>query len=113
MSNLTSKELKQLLDDCSSVKKEIKLADGRKKYIWKQRAILNSDGNPVSLENFMQRERIMAKPIKIDRNSREEIKEAKEQYSNYMLKKFGKNWRKEIKGATVKLYTFRQLRMLI
>jgi hypothetical protein len=111
--NFSSRDLKELLNDCSSVKKEIKLPDGRKRYIWKKRAVLNSDGNPISLENFMAQERNMYQRIDSQRNSREEVKQAKKEYAEYMLNKFGKNWRTEVKGAIVKLTTFRHLSILL
>ena len=53
--NLTNKELDSLLKDCSSVEKEIKLADGTKKYIFKPRAMLDFKGQPASIEEFMRR----------------------------------------------------------
>lgn len=113
--SMSNKELTSLLNDCSSVKKEIKLPDGRMKYIWKQRAVLNSDGNPIGLTEFMRRERVILNPPVIStlRNSREEVKNAKKEYAEFMLKKFGKNWRTEMKGATMRLLTFRQLSILL
>lgn len=112
---LTNKELNALLDDCQSVKKTIKVSGGRTKYIWKRRVILNSDGNPIGLEQYMTQsgERIFLTPIKLERNTREEVKVAKANYAEEMKRKFGSNWKSEKRGATIKLTSFRQLSMLL
>ena len=112
---LTNKELNSLLDDCQSVKKTIKISGGRTKYIWKRRVILNSDGNPIGIEQYMVQsgERIFLTPIKIERNTREEVKVAKANYAEEMKRKFGSNWKSEKRGATIKLTSFRQLSMLL
>jgi len=109
--NLTKFELDDLLKACSSVKKEI----SKNNIIWKKRAILNSDGNPVGLESFMVQsgERRFTTPIVIERNSREEVKAAKANYTEEMKRKFGNNWREEKKRAIVKLFSFKQLSMLL
>lgn len=112
---LTNKELNDLLNDCQSVKKAIKVSGGRTKYIWKRRVILNSDGNPIGLEQYMTQsgERIFLTPIKLERNTREEVKVAKANYAEEMKRKFGSNWKSEKRGATIKLTSFRQLSMLL
>lgn len=112
---LTNKELNSLLDDCQSVKKTIKVSGGRTKYIWKRRVILNSDGNPIGIEQYIVQsgERIFLTPIKIERNTREEVKVAKANYAEEMKRKFESNWKSEKRGATIKLTSFRQLSMLL
>ena len=109
--NLTKFELDDLLKACSSVRKEI----SKTQFIWKKRAILNSDGNPIGLESFMIQsgERRFAVPVQIERNTREEVKVAKANYAEEMKQRFGSNWRQEKRGAVVKLYTLRQLSMLL
>ena len=112
---LTNKELNDLLNDCQSVKKTIKVSGGRTKYIWKRRVILNSDGNPIGLEQYMTQsgERVFLIPIKFERNTREEVKVAKANYAEEMKRKFGDNWKNEKKGATVKLFSLSQLSILL
>lgn len=53
MENLTKKELDELMKHCSSVEKEIRLPDGRKKFIFKHRAILDRQGNPIEIGEYM------------------------------------------------------------
>lgn len=112
--NLTDKELKILLDDCSSVKKTLKIGN-KTVYVWKKRAILNSDGNPIGLEQYLLQAglRVMRTPIQIERNTRLEIKQAIAEYSTFMERKFGPNWRSEKKRAVVKLFSLSQLSILL
>lgn len=109
--NFTKFELDDLLKACSSVKKEI----SKSQFIWKKRAILNSDGNPIGLESFMVQsgERRFVTPVQIERNTQEEVKAAKAAYAEEMKRKYGSNWREEKKGAVVKLHSFKQLSMLL
>ena len=97
----------------TSVKKEF-IVGGRKQYIWHERVML-VDGQLMPLDEFMvaSGQRVFVKPIIHDRNTREEIKAAKKEYAEFMHRKFGNNWRTEKKGATVKLFTFRQLGILL
>lgn len=106
----TTKQFNYAFKPFTSVRKE--LSGGR--CIWNRSAILNSDGNPIGLEQYMIQsgERVMRKPIVIERNTRLEIKEAQVEYANTMQRKYGKNWRKDKKGAEIKLNDFSHLRML-
>ena len=97
----------------TSIKREF-IVGGRKQYIWHERVML-VDGQLMPLDEFMvaSGQRVFVKPIIHDRNTREEIKAAKKEYAEFMHKKFGNNWRTEKKGATVKLFTFEQLGILL
>ena len=97
----------------TSVKKEIIVA-GKKRYIWYDRVML-VNGELMPLDEFMVKsgQRVPLKPIIHERNTREEIKLAKKEYTNSMQKRFGSNWKAEKKGAVVKLYTFSQLSILL
>lgn len=114
MSNLTSKELNDLLNYCSSVHKIIQ-TPYRKVYVWKKRAILTSDGNLVSLEEYLRQSglRVPRVPVQIERNTKLEIKQAIAEYSTFMEHKFGPNWRSEKKRAVVKLFSLSQLSILL
>ena len=106
LQNLTSKELNSLLNDCSSVEKEIKLPDGKRKYIFKKRAILDFQGKPVSLDKYMHLsgERIMIENTPKEKKSLEERKEIKKAITNF--KKKG-----HVVGFTTKLFNSRWLRL--
>lgn len=106
INNFTKNELNDLLKACSSIKKEGNPPQ------WKPRAILGGNGQPISLEAFMELERPQSKPIVIERNSKQEIKNAKMEYAREMRRKYGEDWKNELKRNTVRLTTFRQLRML-
>lgn len=89
MQLLTNRELQDLLNNCSSVKEEIRLPDGRKKYIFKHRAILDRQGNPIGLDEYMIQsgERKMLSPtVNKEKKSVEErvaIKNAIRQYKKH------------------------------
>jgi len=97
----------------TSVKKEFIVA-GKKQYIWHERVML-VNGQLMPLEEFMVKsgQRVYLRPISIERNSREEIKAAKKAYADDMYRKYGWNWKQEKRGAVVKLFTFRQLSILL
>jgi len=111
--NIPNNEFNDLLKAISSVKKEIMVA-GKKAYIWKERVLLKN-GQLMPLDEFMlaSGKRVILNPISIERNTREEIKDAKKEYAEFMEKKFGSNWREEKKGAVVRLTTFRSLSILL
>jgi len=111
--NVPNNEFNDLLKAISSVKKEIVIA-GKKVFIWKER-VLFKNGQLMPLDEYMIQsgERVLLNPAPIERNTREEIKDAKKDYADSMEKKYGSNWRSEKKGAVVKLTTFRQLSILL
>lgn len=113
VNNMKSFKEKDNFGVFTSVKKEIIVA-GKKQYIWHERVML-VNGQLMPLDEFMvaSGQRVFIKPIIHERNTREEIKAAKKEYANFMEKKFGPNWKQEKKGATVKLFTFRQLGILL
>lgn len=111
--NLTNNEWNDLQKAISSVKKELMVA-GKKVIIWKERVLLKN-GQLMPLDEYMiaSGERRILIPISIERNTREEIKDAKKQYADHMEKSYGAGWRQEKKGAVVKLTTLRQLSILL
>jgi len=111
--NLTNNEWNDLQKAISSVKKELMIA-GKKVIIWKERVLLKN-GQLMPLDEYMvaSGERVILRPISIERNTHKEIKLAKKEYSDFMEKKFGSDWRQEKKEAVVKLFSFKQLSILL
>jgi len=92
----TNKELNAHVEACSSVKKIIKHRHGVT-YVYKHSAILNENGNLVSLEEFMKRtgQRVMVTPKDFSKTEAEKrlLKAAKADYKQSMYEMLGPKWR--------------------
>lgn len=88
---MDAKELKELLSACNSVKSETKLSNGKTIVVFKERAILDRKGQPISIDAFEQEvgHRVYLQPESKEPMSAEDIK---------AVKSAKKNWKKYHKG---------------
>ncbi len=92
MSLLTQKELKDLLQDCQSIKKFITVK-GKQWPVWKERALLYSNGNPLSMEDFQKATITFKEPIERVSFDKDKVKKAKNSYKAEMRAFLGTNWK--------------------
>lgn len=95
---METKELKDLMNACSSVKHETRLPNGKSVIVFKERAILNRMGQPIAIDEFEQqvghrvyinsqpKEAITPEEKKAIKNARKEWKKYHKGYKTSSLK---------------------------
>ena len=92
MTKLSNKELKDLMQDCQSVKKFITV-QGKQWPIWKERALLYPNGNPLTMEDFKLATVKMRESIERVEFDKKKVKDAKHSYEVSMREFLGVNWK--------------------
>jgi len=88
---MEAKELKDLMNACSSVKHETRLPNGKTVVVFKERAILNRMGQPIEIGAF---EEAVGHRVYI----KNEPKESIPAYDKKQIKNAIKEWKKYHKG---------------
>jgi hypothetical protein len=90
--DLSNKELKDLLFDCQSVRKYI-VVQGKQWPVWKERALLYNNGQPLSMNDFQKATITIVQPLERVSFDKEQVKAVKHAYESEMRNFLGSNWK--------------------